>query len=98
MCERHQRNSRANNANGRNGNCEHRDRGHCRDSDLDLGAALISRGVLLQAGILVDPLVAIVFMMRVRKRHGRRLSRFDACLRNTDRLGEKHPRRQKTAD
>jgi hypothetical protein len=32
-------------------------------------------------------------MMRVRKRHGRRLSRFDACLCNADRLGEKHHRR-----
>jgi hypothetical protein len=85
-----QRNGRTDNANGRNWNSEHRDRGHCRDSKLDLGAALISRSVLLQADILVDSLVAIAFLMRVRKRHGWRLRGLDASLCNAYRLGEKH--------
>jgi hypothetical protein len=96
--ERHQRNGRTDNANRHNWDSEHRDRWHRRDSDLDLSAALISRSVLLQAGILVDRLVAIVFLMRVRKRHSWRLSSLDARLCNADRLGEKHPRREKTAD
>jgi hypothetical protein len=91
--ERHQRNSRADNANGRNWNSEHRNRGHRRDSDLGLGAALISRSVLLQAGILVDRLGAITFLMGVRKCHRWRLSGLDARLSDADRLGEKHHRR-----
>ena len=98
MCQRRQRNGRADNANGRNWDSEHRDRGHRRDGGLNLGAALISRGVLLQAGILVDRLVAIVFLMRVRKRHSWRLSSLDARLCNADRLGEKHPCRENAAD
>jgi len=58
-----------------------------------LGVALIASSVLLQAGILVDGLVAIAFLMGVRKRHGWRLSSLDARLCNAYRLCEKHHRR-----
>ena len=98
MRERHQRNGRANNANGRNWNCEHRDRGHRRDSDLDLWTALVTGGVLLQAGILVDCFVATALVIRVRKGHGWRTRSLDARLCYADRLGEKHRCREKTAD
>jgi len=91
--ERHQRNGQADNANGRNGNSQYRDRGHRRDSDLDLCTALISRSELLQAGILVDRLIAFAFLMRDRKRHSWRLRSLDARLGNADRMGEKHHRR-----
>ncbi len=96
--QRRHRNGRAGTAVGRNGNSEHRDRGHCRDRDLDLGAALIAGGVLLQAGILVDRLVAIALVIRVRKGHGWRLPSLGAGLCNADRLGEKHRCRDKAAD
>jgi hypothetical protein len=98
MRERHQRNGRAGAAVGRNGNSEYRDGGHRCDSDLDLGAALIAGGVLLQAGILVDRLVAIAFVIRVRKDHDWRMRSRNASLCNANRLGEKHPCREKVAD
>ena len=96
--ERHQRNGRAGAAVGRNGDSEHRDGGPRRDSDLDLGAALIAGGVLLQAGILVDRFVATALVIRVRKGHGWRLCSLHAGLCDADRLGEKHPCREKPAD
>lgn len=90
MRQRRQRNGRAGTANGCNWNSEHRDRGHCRDRDLHLGAALIAGGVLLQAGILIDRFVAITFVIRVRKGHSWRLRSHDAGLCDADRLSEKH--------
>src|SRR4029077_1284613 len=90
--ERRQRNGRADNANGCNWNCEHYDRGHRRDSDLDLGAALIASSVLLQAGILVDGLVTIAVVTGWRKSHGWRKRNLDTGLCNANRLGKKHPR------
>ncbi|MEK6212020.1 MAG: hypothetical protein AABM64_16900 [Pseudomonadota bacterium] len=98
MRQRRQRNGRAGTANGYNWNSEHRDRGHRRDSELDLGAALIAGGVLLQAGILVDCVGAIAFVIRVRKGHGWRLRSLGAGLCNADRLGEKRPCYEKAAD
>lgn len=80
------------------GNAKHRGRRHRRDSDLNLGTALITSRVLLQAGVPVDSLVAIAFLMCVRKRHGWRLRSLDARLCNADRLGEKHRCRDETAD
>ena len=93
MRERRQCNCRADNENGRNWNSEHSDRGHRRDSNLNLGAALISRGVLLQAGIVVDRFVATALVIRVREGHSWRSRSLNAGLRNADRLGEKHHRR-----
>ena len=94
----HPRGHGVGNAVRRNGNAERRDHWHRRDSDLDLGAALISSGVLLQAGVLVYRFVAITFLMDVRKRHGWRQRSPDAGLCNADRLGEKHPCHKKAAD
>jgi len=79
-------------------NSQHREPGHLGHCDLDLSGALIAGGVLLQAGILVDRLFAIAFVIRVCKSHGRRLSGLDAGLCNADRLGEKHCCREKLAD
>lgn len=86
--QRRQSNGRAGTAVGRHRNGQNRQRGHRRDSDLYLGAALIAGGVLLQAGILVDRIVATAFVIRARKGHGWRSRRLDAGLCNADRLGE----------
>lgn len=98
MRDGHQRSRRAGIAVGRNGNSERRDGGHRRDSDLDLCAALIAGGVLLQAGVLVDGFFAITFVIRVRKGHGWRRRSLDAGMCNADRLGKKHCCREKAAD
>jgi hypothetical protein len=98
MRQRHQRNRRAGSAVGRNGNSKHRDGGHRGDGDLELGAVLISRVALLQAGILVDGLAAIAVVIGLCKGHGWRMRHLEAGLCYANRLGEKHPRRQKTAD
>ena len=79
-------------------NSQHRESGHLGHCDLDLSGALITGGVLLQAGILVNCLFAIALVIRVGKGHGRRLSGLDAGLCNADRLGEKHRCRDKAAD
>ena len=71
-------------------NSQHREPGHLGHCDLDLSCALIAGRVLLQAGILVDSLFAIAFVIRVRKGHGWRLRSLGAGLCNADRLGEKH--------
>ena len=88
MRERHQRNGGTGSADRCDWNSEHRDRGHRRDSDLDLPAALIFRVALLQTGVLVDGLAAILVVIGLRKGHGRRLRHTDAGMDSTDRLCE----------
>jgi hypothetical protein len=63
-----------------------------------LGAGLIAGSVLLQAGILVDHLAAIAVVIGLPKGHGWRRRSLDAGLCNANRLGEKHPCREKAAD
>ena len=79
-------------------NGERRDCGQHRDSDLNLRAALISGRALLQAGVLVNGLATIAVVIGLCKSHGRRRRGLDAGLGNPDRLGKKHPRREKAAD
>ena len=96
--QRRQRNRGAGSANGCNWNGEHRDRGHRRDSELDLRAALIFRVALLQTGVLVDGLAAIAVVIGLCKGHGWRRRSLDTGMCKADRLGEKHPCREKAAD
>ena len=98
MRERHQSHRGADNAAGRNGNSERHDRGQRRDSDLNLSAALIASRALLQTGVLVNRLAAIAVVIGLRESHGWRMRSLYAGLCNPDRLGEKHPRREKAAD
>lgn len=82
---------------GRARNNQYRELGNLSHRGLDLNVDLVAGHVLLQAGILVDRLVATALVIRVGKGHGRRLRGLDAGLRNADRLGEKHRRRDQAA-
>ena len=98
MRERHRHHRGADNSVGRNGNSEHHDRGHRRNSDLNLSTALIASRALLQTGVLVNGLAAIAVVIGLRESHGRRRRSLYAGLGNPDRLGKKHPRHKKAAD
>jgi hypothetical protein len=98
MRQRHQRNRGAGSTVGPSRNNEHRDRRHRDNGDLELGAVLIPGGALLQTGVLVDGLAAIAVVFGLRKGHGWRMRRLEAGLCHANRLGEKHPYREKAAD
>ena len=98
MRERHRHHCGADNRVGRNGNSQRQDRGQRRDSDLNLCTALIAGRALLQTGVLVNGLAAIAVVIGLRESHGRRRRSLYTRLCNPDRLGKKHPRREKAAD
>ena len=79
---------RVGNAVWRNGDSERRNRRHRRVLDLNLGAALIAGGAMLQAGVSVDHLGTLAVVIRLREGHEWRRRSLDAGLRKADRLGE----------
>lgn len=82
----------------RDRNNQYSEPGKLGDRDLDLSGTLIAGSVLLQARVLVDRLVAIAFVIRLRKGHSWRLHNLDTGLCDADRLGEKHRRRNYAAN